>query len=384
MMKQRMRGGRALWAPVLAAVAALGCAEERNPMAQKRLMEMTPRQVAGGAVPQAGGAAAIEPATVRGSRDLTYLERLLELRKHYDLLPWFEPITAGTPGDTGPAGVVFPAGSVAFDTRLGIRSRTYSMLAEELLFWGVHVEPGVGFVGDRPHANIAEYQGKRPEHQPAFVRDDLLLGQLSFDLNRYRGGLFLPAGVDQTLSLQLLAAVAANRNVTFYPTYRGYRLYDKGSQRPVQLTYEEYAARGYGLAWFPLTVTLTLPVAPSVTEAPFVDLLFPENMVIDTVLVETNSLWSGLPADPQQFHGNLLAKIEPVEGQPLQGGWVSLPAVGYGNSLTSAHWRIPYTVAKDTFWRFRARKAYDDNGAGIPQVTVNFTLLGSILVPPGR
>lgn len=331
----------------------------------------------------------IEPAAAlargKATHDLSYLDRLDELRAHYDLLPFFEPLAAGTPGATGPAGVQFPQSSTASDVRSATRGRKYEMLAEELLGWGYTIRPGTGFGngGVRVHVNLSMFEGKRPEHQPPFVKDDLLLGQLSGDLNRFRGGLLLGDELEWTLAIQLRDAIPANYTGVFTPVLRGYRLYEKGSQRPLQRTYAEYAALGYKLAWFPQQVQVTLPAAPSVEEASPIDLTFPDNMVIDTILVErVEDAWTGTPSDPAPEIVNILVRVDSETNAPLMGGWVPLPAVGYGGRTTSARWPIPYTVAKDNSWRFRVRKSYDDN-FGAP-LTVTFVVLGSILIPPRR
>lgn len=366
----------------LVALVLAGCGQQFDGGdAMAGLRELVPRRVGADADV---AASVIEPmAGGRSTSDLSYLDRLMELRTQHDLLPFFEPLAAGVPGVSGPAGVQFPQNSVANDERKATRSRPYEMLAEELLEWGYTVRPGTGFgnLGARVHVNLSMFEGKRPEHLPPFVRDDLLLGQLSGDLTRFRGGLMLRDDVEWNLAIQLRDAVPANYTGVFTPTLRGYRLYEKGSQRPTQRTYPEYAALGYKLAPYPQQVQLTLAAAPSTEEATPVELTFPADMVIDTVLVELAvDPWGGTPADPTARIANLLARIEPDSNAPMMGGWVSLPAVGYGKTVTSARWVIPYTVGRDSSWRFRVRKAYDDNFGDT--ITVTFVLLGSKLIPP--
>lgn len=331
----------------------------------------------GAVLPSGGPTATAAPPRQRGHSEygVTYFGELMRLRDTYDLVPFLQPVKMLALNAAGLEGVQFPAGSGASEQKSGAVKLDFSMIVEDFAAVGVDVAPAADDVARS--FRLAEYDGVRPKPQPDPVTDVLMVGSPTTGWARYPGGLILRRNVQHVLEVTNRSAVAAGHTGVLHGTYRGYRMLEKGSQR-TQRTWEEWVELGYGIERRPLEVIVPgLPASPSVEEVS-ADINFPADWLISGIFIDlpdTTLAASGLAR-------NILFRMDPAVGVPLQEEWVSVPTVSTNTALrnTNLHWPIPYYVPRQTLWRFRMKKNLDDGGGA--GAAVSIMIDGARLIPP--
>lgn len=307
----------------------------------------------------------------------SFYERLLELRKVADVLPWLEPFEKEFP--PGDAAGTERAVTLTFDD--------YSMLAEEMIGVGSTRTNSNPTLSDNLESfDLSHEFGPKPQTIPEFTRDKMLLGTGYSDWAVYPEGLYLPKGLQQVIRLRNVSAMAASSppdpTHAFFGAFRGYRAWPKGQIYPVQRTYEELARDGYALEPFARTVDIAVTTTGSETPA---KLKFDEDYLVEGINVLYPPISSGV--GELQLWGQTSAwvqlRIAPTAAPIMPPGqWVSLPLVGWQYRRTSWRFRIPLTVSAQTTWVFTTRLRTVNQNANVYDnlTSIQVVIYGSKLV----
>lgn len=273
---------------------------------------------------------------MRVGEDAKFLERLVELRKQYDLYPWAEVMFATVPAATAEGAVPTPA--------LGMQ------LTEDFL---VSEFTGKGFGNGAHNANVSfdvlirKRIGPNPVGQAKrSFNARAIFGTESGGWHRLGAGMLLLAGTEVLFDVTTKNAISgAGVTGRFWIIARGYKLRPKGSVTPPQRTIEELSGQ-YILD--PYTEGARIAVPNSLTAGGYVKHKFLESFAITHISLHPTPLGGGVGYLDQ-------VKISP-EIKMMSDFANVLPLAGDSSTLDTAwDFPLPITVKAGSEWELEAK-----------------------------
>jgi hypothetical protein len=307
------------------------------------------------------------PSPAKAHRDrLAFRDRLMRLRKSRDVYPWIAAMKkAWTPGATAVQEYrfqhqthhdVFASELVHLNANYGnLNSGGTATPAKSLVPWDAQLMSGTD---DRERAS-------------ALVPADQLLGDSGVlstlaantaELKRFVTGLRLPP----TEIFRILARTYPhpagvnsshpyNFEHSLWLAFRGYQLYAKGTTPTPQLTYSEFAERGYTPEKYDVVLSTTLADGVDATTEREATFTIPQAAGIEFHSTDFITLrTSATPGYEMAWVSQLLVKLEGFE-RPIMDDYV--PAALLGNMLQRTAWLFPQplTVRQGTQLKLRVK-----------------------------
>lgn len=319
--------------------------------------------------------------------ELTYRQRVMKTRKAYDLYPWLEVYDHKwnfTNNDTA------PAQQHPFQHKQP-RSLLVSELVHGNIFLGVNADKTQWLSTDVPGSSVQFTQGTSGEGISTAPMDSRqYLGDLFDEMKRFRTGVSIPTNDVRTLVVRVgmpeYAETFTTNDYRAWVGMRGYKLQPKGTIHPAQLTYAEYAQRGYRLE--PFTPVLSVSVKTATTDTAEVEFTMPHDFACDFLTLTSNLQADGGLSGDDAKNWNVQCKLEsPV--QPIMDDFLPMPLLGSIFERTAWRFEQPLTTLKNETWKFKVKLSqphdYSDSYATTLEKAHVITLAmhGNRLVAPG-
>jgi hypothetical protein len=309
-----------------------------------------------------------------------YAQRVMQLRRKYDLLPWLEVYSVNwTAPEKGGKWLTRddPGRSHSL-----VHNQPYDLLVSEVIcmnqFRGATNDPvgenGSDGSSDKlffSYAVPCEFQmqlgasGAEVATAPMDYRQ--VTGTLSDELRRFQAGILVRQRTPVTFRLRtpapiIMGAFFGQPTSVFFQNFRhetyvalrGYRLYPKGSLMPQQKTRQEYSNEGYHFEPFTPVLKVAVPNDGSELAAEFNN---PDNLAVDyfSSFMNVRDIdWENSDSITM-YTGDVYAKVEVPGGIHIMKDFAPIPLVGALLQRTAWNLVQPLTTLREGTWKLTAK-----------------------------
>jgi hypothetical protein len=325
----------------------------------------------------------ISPAKAKREA-LFYRDRLMRMRKSNDAWPWIEvkhklwsPSFSGSGDPTQQDTIVLKEPKDLFISELVHHNVANGLNAanawsNSAVAWEAQLQRGTQGVGDYSTPIIA-FEA---------------LGEVWDEVKRFRTGMRVPPQQQRSVFARTApstfnpALMANGFDHSLWLGWRGYQLFAKGSNPYLQLTYSEYADRGYVAEPFTAAVNI-YPLNLSKNEAPAAEYICTDDFAVDYITIALNTL---SPGSNYLTLADALIKLEPP-GRPIMQDFCPAPLLGLHLARSAWLWDQPLFAPKNERWVVRMKSLLGINYAAIshaldPNTRITVSLHGHKLIKP--
>lgn len=324
----------------------------------------------------------ISPAKAKRAA-LFYRDRLMRLRKSNDVWPWIEvkrkqwaPSFTGDPTQQDTIILkepkdLFVSELVHFNFASALSGTNQWNAAS--IPWEVQLQRGTQAVQDYSTPLLA-FQA---------------LGEWNDEIKRFRTGMRVPPQQERRVfartapsTINPATSGANGFDHSLSLGWRGYQLFQKGSNPYPQRTYAEYADNGYVAEPFVAAVNI-YPRSLSKDEALPAEYICTDDFAVDYITIAFNSISA---AGSYSALLDALIKIEPP-GRPIMQDFCPAPMLGIALARSAWLWDQPLFAPKNERWVFRMKSLLGINYAGLvhvidPNARITIALHGHKLIKP--